>query len=199
MSAQLLFAFIVFSFSISIAPGAGNIALLSLSSRYGFVAVLPFIAGSALGVSIILVGSSLGLTNLLSSEPMLYTALKVLGTCYLLYLAWSISTLKLSDSETDKQTGFFSGTLVQILNPKAWVASLTLLTQFLPGQNRVLSDDAVIMAIFIAIGVSSMCIWAYCGSALNKLLTSPKYFLWVNRGLGASLGIVAIVMAGQSI
>ncbi len=37
MSAQLLAAFLLFAVSISLTPGAGNVALLGISSRYGFL------------------------------------------------------------------------------------------------------------------------------------------------------------------
>ena len=47
MSAQLMLAFLLFSISIGITPGAGNIALLGISSRYGFAATLPFVSGNA--------------------------------------------------------------------------------------------------------------------------------------------------------
>lgn len=54
MSAQLMTAFLLFAVSISMTPGAGNIALIGLSSRYGVSATLPFIVGNAVGVIAIL-------------------------------------------------------------------------------------------------------------------------------------------------
>lgn len=87
MSAQLMTAFLLFAVSISMTPGAGNIALIGLSSRYGVSATLPFIVGNAVGVIAILAGASVGLAGLLALYPTLYLALKWLGAAYLLYMA----------------------------------------------------------------------------------------------------------------
>lgn len=96
MSAQLMLAFLLFSISIGITPGAGNIALLGISSRYGFAATLPFVSGNAFGIVIILAGSSAGLVSLFTLYPEIYTVMKYLGAAYLLFMAWSIATWKLS-------------------------------------------------------------------------------------------------------
>uniref|UniRef100_UPI0012FFF92D LysE family translocator n=1 Tax=Vibrio splendidus TaxID=29497 RepID=UPI0012FFF92D len=104
MSSQLMLAFLLFSISIAITPGAGNIALLGISSRYGFAATLPFISGNAFGIIVVLAGSSVGLVSLFTLYPDLYSILKYAGAAYLLFMAWSIANMQIEESTTDNRS-----------------------------------------------------------------------------------------------
>ncbi|ANO35098.1 threonine transporter RhtB [Vibrio breoganii] len=197
MSSQLMLAFLLFSTSIAITPGAGNIALLGISSRYGFAATLPFISGNAFGIIIVLAGSSVGLVGLFSLYPELYTILKYAGAAYLLFMAWSIANLQIEESTTDKRSGFISGVLVQVLNPKGWIASLTVFSQFITPNADYLIQVVTIISGMVITGVPCMLVWAYCGTMLKKLLQSPKQMMIVNRCLGGSLALVVAFMLYQ--
>ncbi|MEZ8822968.1 LysE family translocator [Vibrio amylolyticus] len=197
MSSQLMLAFLLFSTSIAITPGAGNIALLGLSSRYGFTATLPFISGNAFGIIIVLAGSSVGLVSLFTLYPELYTILKYAGAAYLLFMAWSIANLQIEESSTDSRSGFLSGVLVQVLNPKGWIASLTVFSQFITPNADYLIQVVTIIGGMLITGVPCMLVWAYCGTMLKKLLQSPKQMLIVNRCLGGSLALVVAFMLYQ--
>jgi threonine/homoserine/homoserine lactone efflux protein len=197
MSSQLLLAFLLFSISIAITPGAGNIALLGLSSRYGFSATLPFLSGNVAGMIIVLAGSSAGLVSLFTLYPELYAILKYLGAAYLLFMAWSIANLQIEESSTDSRSGFVSGVLVQVLNPKGWIASLTVFSQFIiPNMDYLFQVLAIISGMVIT-GIPCMLLWAYSGTMLNKLLQSPKQIMVVNRCLGGSLALVVAFMLYQ--
>lgn len=197
MSSQLMLAFLLFSTSIAITPGAGNIALLGLSSRYGFTATLPFISGNAFGIIIVLGGSSVGLVGLFTLYPELYTILKYAGAAYLLFMAWSIANMQIEESSTDNRSGFMSGVLVQVLNPKGWIASLTVFSQFITPNADYMIQVVTIIAGMLITGIPCMLVWAYCGTMLKKLLQSPKQMMVVNRCLGGSLALVVAFMLYQ--
>ncbi|CAV19303.1 LysE family translocator [Vibrio sp. 10N.222.54.F12] len=197
MSSQLMLAFLLFSTSIAITPGAGNIALLGISSRYGFAATLPFISGNAVGIIIVLAGSSVGLVSLFTLYPDLYNILKYAGAAYLLFMAWSIANMQIEESTTDNRSGFMSGVLVQVLNPKGWIASLTVFSQFITPNADYLIQVVTIIAGMVITGVPCMLVWAYCGTMLKKLLQSPKQMMFVNRCLGGSLAMVVAFMLYQ--
>ncbi|CAH6798348.1 Transporter, LysE family [Vibrio chagasii] len=197
MSSQLMLAFLLFSTSIAITPGAGNIALLGISSRYGFAATLPFISGNAFGIIIVLAGSSVGLVSLFTLYPELYNILKYAGAAYLLFMAWSIANMQIEESTTDNRSGFVSGVLVQVLNPKGWIASLTVFSQFITPNADYQIQVVTIIAGMVITGVPCMLVWAYCGTMLKKLLQSPKQMMVVNRCLGGSLALVVAFMLYQ--
>ena len=197
MSAQLMTALLLFAVTISMTPGAGNVALIGLSSRYGFTATLPFVSGCTVGVIAILAGSSIGLVGLFSLYPDLYNLLKWLGAAYLLYMAWGIANTKLDDSSEVKRSWFVSGVLVQILNPKSWVASLTVFSQFISPTYHYLTQVVIIISVMVVTGVFGMLAWAYFGTVLNRLIQSPRKLAWVNRGFGGSLALVSVFVLVQ--
>ncbi|MCG9692320.1 LysE family translocator [Vibrio sp. Isolate22] len=197
MSAQLMLAFLLFSISIGITPGAGNIALLGISSRYGFAATLPFVSGNAFGIIIILAGSSAGLVSLFTLYPEIYTVMKYLGAAYLLFMAWSIANMEIEQEESVNRSGFMSGVLIQVLNPKGWIASLTVFSQFITTQADYLIQVVTITTIMVGTGVLCMLVWAYCGTMFQRLLQSPKQMVMVNRCLGGSLALVVAFMLYQ--
>ncbi|CAM3070584.1 LysE family translocator [Vibrio neptunius] len=197
MSAQLMTAFLLFAVSISMTPGAGNIALIGLSSRYGVSATLPFIVGNAVGVIAILTGASVGLAGLLALYPTLYLALKWLGAAYLLYMAWGIANMDLDNKASVKKSGFLSGIMVQILNPKGWVASITVFSQFVSPASNYVVQVVFIIGVMVITGVIGMLIWAYFGSMLTRFIESPRKMVAINRSFGASLAAVAIFLVIQ--
>jgi threonine/homoserine/homoserine lactone efflux protein len=197
MSAQLMTAFMLFAISISMTPGAGNIALIGLSGRYGVGATLPFIIGNAVGVIVILIGASVGVAGLLNLYPTLYLILKWLGAAYLLYMAWGIANMELDSDASVKKSGFFSGILVQILNPKSWVASITVFSQFVSPTGSYTAQVVFIISVMVVTGVIGMLVWAYFGSMLTRFIESPRKMVAINRCFGASLAVVALFVVSQ--
>ncbi|NRF64245.1 LysE family translocator [Vibrio coralliilyticus] len=199
MSAQLMTAFMLFAVSISMTPGAGNIALIGLSSRYGVGATLPFIVGNAVGVIAILAGASLGVAGLLNLYPTLYLVLKWLGAAYLLYMAWGIAHMELDSDTSVKKSGLLSGVLVQILNPKSWVASVTVFSQFVSPSSNYIAQVVFIIGVMVITGVIGMLVWAYFGSMMTRLINSPEKMVMVNRCFAGSLAAVAVFVVTQPI
>lgn len=194
MSVQIAVAFLLFATSMSITPGAGNLALLGISNRFGFAAALPFIAGTSFGVLIVFSG----LISLLTANPELYTALKYLGAAYLLYIAWGISQHSVAEQDrVEHSAGFGAGALIQVLNPKAWIAAMTVFSQFTDVSGNYLLQVSVIIVAFLVVTTLCTMVWAYFGAALKRLLKSSSQMLIVNRCLGLTLAATVVFMLSQ--
>ncbi|MCK6264670.1 LysE family translocator [Vibrio sp. ZSDE26] len=197
MTSQMLIAFLLFSISISMVPGAGNMVLLSISKRFGMSATYPFIAGNVVGFTSILLAASAGLVGVMTLYPSVFAVLKWLGTAYLVYLAWSIATMKVDENVESHRTGFTSGVLIQIFNPKGYIVSLTIFSQFI-SQNVAYAPQVALLTVIMALtGIVSMVFWAYLGTVLQRCIRSEKVTSVVNGLLGGSLAVVAILMAVQ--
>lgn len=195
MDIQTFTAFLLFSIAMSLTPGAGNVTLLSISNRHGFSTALPFVAGTNFGVLIVFVGASAGVVSLLTLYPQLYTLMKYAGAAYLLYIAWGMARFTLTEVQmTEKVSGFASGTLIQVLNPKAWIAAMTVFSQFTVASDNYFMQIAMITFIFVAVTTLCTLAWAYFGSVLKKLLKSPQQLLLVNRSLAMILVVSVVVM-----
>lgn len=192
-------AFFLFSVSMSITPGAGNLTLLGISNRFGFTAALPFVGGTALGVLVVFVGTSAGLLGVLTAMPEVYMAMKYLGAGYLLYLAWGIANTPLQQEPgTSQGAGMLSGAMIQILNPKAWIAAMTVFSQFMDTSNHQWTQASFIIFGFVMIMTLCTLGWAYFGAVLKRLLNSPRQMQVINRSLALTLALTVIYMLGQT-
>lgn len=199
MEPQIFMAFVVFSISMSLTPGAGNLMLLSISNRYGFLAALPFVIGTTLGVMFVFIGSSAGLYRLLLSSPELYIAVKYAGAAYLLYTAWGITKQEIAESqETERTSGVTSGILIQVLNPKAWIAAMTIFSQFTDATGDYVLQVSILIFIFVLVTALCTLVWAYSGTLLKHALKSTHQMLIVNRCLGLTLAATVVYMLCQS-
>ena len=87
MSQSLLLAFLVFVSVMFFTPGPNNIMLLSSGLTYGFRRTLPHMAGVMLGGAFMVGAVGLGLGAVFIAYPVLKTILKYAGAAYLIYLA----------------------------------------------------------------------------------------------------------------
>lgn len=96
--------------------------------------------GTGVGAAVFALLALLGLQALLLAVPMAYTALKIVGGFYLLWLAYKMirhsrETLtmgKVSMSEKSLRATFRDGLFTQLSNPKTAVVFASIFTAFLP-------------------------------------------------------------------
>ena len=69
-------------------PGPNTLSSMSNGSRLGFRRTLPYIFGIWAGFSIVSVACTLLCSTLDALIPAIRKPMLVLGTCYILYLAW---------------------------------------------------------------------------------------------------------------
>lgn len=105
---------------------------------YGYGTAL----GITLGVTVHLLYCALGLGFVISQSIILYSAIKYLGACYLIFIgiksiitkaaATSAASLPIASEGTDKSLarGIQEGFLCNLLNPKATVFFVSIISQF---------------------------------------------------------------------
>ena len=153
---ELFMPFLVMTMLIELTPGP-NMAWLALTSasegkRSGFAAV----AGIALGLAILAAASAIGLAELATRSPALFSLLRYAGVAYLLWLAWKTwagQDEPISDSISNKALGawFRHGLLLNVLNPKAAVFFITVLPAYIMQNAPVAPQTALLSASYVAI------------------------------------------------
>lgn len=197
MSVQVAVIFLVFSLSMALTPGAGNLTLMGIANRSGMRAGVPFIAGTLAGVLVIFAGAGLGVVELLERFPFLFTAMKYLGAAYLLYLAWQIAFSRpAAGGDCVSAPGFCAGAAVQLLNPKTWIAAVLAFSQFIDLTLDYMQQAIGITLIFTLTVMLSTVSWACLGAMLKRFLNSPRQMTVLNRGLGTSLALTVVMMLG---
>ena len=179
---NLLWALLVFVVVTLITPGPNNAMLMTTGLNFGFRRGQPHLWGVALGFAVMVLAVGLGLGAVFAAYPAVYTLLKFLGAAYLLYLAWQIATAgPIEDGgETDgRPITFLEAAAFQWLNPKGWVMAVGAVSAY-AGVAAFPLNMLLIAFLFGSLGILSSATWLGFGTALKRLLTSPRAVRVVN-------------------
>ncbi len=199
METSLLVALIIFTFVTSVTPGPNNMMLLASGAQFGFKRSLPHLFGIVIGVALLLSLVLLGLGALFQLYPALYDILKVLGSLYLLWLAWKISSAPTEQGKLQKFTKkaqplkCWQASLFQFINPKAWAMVIGSVSTFTLAGDLYLQSGLTIMLCFAVMGFIAISIWVWFGVVISKLLTTVKRQRIFNYSMGL-LTAATIVM-----
>lgn len=179
-------SFLIFAASQVGTPGPANMALMATGARYGLRAAWPFVAGVALGKQLIIWPMGLGLMELATSYPAVFSALKYISAAYILWLAWKVANLRLNTTDAqDRAPGFFAGLIVHPLNPKAWAMITAGFTNFVAPGTPPLEATAII----------ALCLLT-CQIVLHPVWTSAGAFIAARAaGTGAERTLMRILAA----
>ncbi|KAF0095779.1 MAG: putative amino acid efflux protein [Puniceicoccaceae bacterium 5H] len=176
--------FVYFMLVASLTPGPNNVMLTASGINFGYKRTLPHILGVVVGCALLLLLVVLGVGAAYHAYPPLQLILKVLGSCYLVYLAYRILTasgvgLKEEREHASRPIRFIEAFGFQFINPKAIVFFITAVN-ILPDE-RSLFERCLIAVI----GSSLVCMlsthtWTFFGKLLAKLFRNDRTRLIVN-------------------
>jgi len=192
MNLQAIVALMGFCFVSSITPGPNNLMLLTSGARFGFARTLPHLIGVSGGFTLMILLVGAGIKAIFDLVPFFQEALRGLSLVYLVYLAWKIANAPCSFGNEAEDRGrpmsFLQAALFQWVNPKAWAMAVTALTIYAPSRNPDLAL-LVTAAVFGAINLPCVGLWAAVGTRLRVILSSPRRHRLFN--LGAAILLVA--------
>ena len=186
MTNELLFALAGFAVATSITPGPNNLMLMASGANFGFRRTVPHLLGISIGHSLMIVLIGMGLIRMFETFPILHVAMKILSVAYLLYLAWKIASARAPEGGRDngRPMTFIQAAAFQWVNPKGWFMALTAITVYAPADSSM--AILVVAAIFAAINLPSVSVWALLGRQVRHLLTSAarlRAFNWTMAAL----------------
>lgn len=198
-----LWGFLAVAVLVTLAPGPDNLMVLSLGMARGRKAGVAFGLGCALGCLNHTLLAALGVSALIAASPVAFTALKILGGLYLVWLgvqairnARPASVAKALDEAPMKL--FAKGLIANAINPKVILFFLAFLPQFVDPTRGHAGWQIVQLGtlftletvlIFGAIG------W-FAGRLGERLARHPAVGTWLDRvagGIFVALGLRLIV------
>ncbi|RJF98013.1 LysE family translocator [Noviherbaspirillum saxi] len=167
----------LFAFVSSITPGPNNIMLTSSGILFGFQRSIPHMLGITVGFGVMLALCAAGIGSVILAVPAIHIVLKVLGSAYLLYLAWQLRSMAFRQDQqgSARPMSFFGAALFQFANPKAWVMAITGASAFLPLVQPVWFAILLFCTVFCAINLPCIGLWAGTGAALRRYLAQPQW------------------------
>ena len=193
MDVAELVVMLAFTLPISFLPGPNNLLSAAHSSRYGFKNSLPLISGMVIGWLIL--GAVVGYGALFIEENQnILNGLTYVGVLYIIYLSYHISTSHSVDNEkvSDKKLNIGTGIMLQVVNGKAFIHLLILMTTFGTVFGTTFTSKMIIVALNVGIKLIGWMGWGLFGSALKEKFSDEASGILINRLFGFSLFCVAI-------
>jgi threonine/homoserine/homoserine lactone efflux protein len=205
ISAEQIFAFLSAAVLITVSPGPDNLMVLGVGMSRGRAKGMAFGLGCALGCLTHTILATLGVSALIAASPMAFTALKVLGGVYLIWLGWGalrstggarVEGGALPDESLPRLFG--KGLFANSVNPKVVLFFLSFLPQFVVAGNGPVSWQTAQLGLLFTLQACVLFgLLGYFSGAIGKWINrNPRAGLWMDRVAGTifvGLGIRLIV------
>jgi threonine/homoserine/homoserine lactone efflux protein len=175
--------FVVAALALLVVPGPAVLYVVARSIHQGRRAGLASVLGIHVGTLVHIAAATLGLSALVVSSAVAFTAVKIAGALYLVGLGlWTLLSRR---AETDVALGgeanlrraFAQGIVVNVLNPKTALFFLAFLPQFVdPNAPHPALQIAFLGALFALLGLLTDSIWALAAGTAGGVLGRSKRF-----------------------
>ena len=202
MSLQSGISFFLAIFIFGITPGPGVFAILARAMVFGARACTMLAFGMTISDAIYLILACLGLAAVAHHWGELFTAIRILGAAYLLYLGWKMFTVRPSTGEMDRPavrgsgfSSFVQGFLISASNPKVILFYIAFLPTFmdlgaLTGRDIVIASTLTILALMLGLMlIATTAAWA------STRLKTPTAVRRLNRSAGSIMIAAGIYLA----
>jgi len=185
---------ILFGIATAFTPGPNNILSSYSGFNFGFKKTIPLMLGVILGWTTMLTVMASGLIIIFQKYIFLQSIIKILGTIFLIYLAYKIAFSSTNESENIKKPVLFFDTfLFQFINPKGVMVAMIAVSTFIDVQNNYLRDATIVIITYFFMAIFSVSSWCLLGKYLRKFATSKNFIRKFNYIMSFLL-IVCVIM-----
>ena len=132
--------------------------------------------GVAFGYTLMLTIVNFGLIAIFKTYPLIQQIIKIVGSAFLIYLAYKISFSGEKKSILNKNpVKFFDTFLFQFINPKAIIVATIMVSTFVNSNNNYISDSIWVIGVNFIFAWFSITFWTLLGKFLRKFATNDKF------------------------
>jgi threonine/homoserine/homoserine lactone efflux protein len=197
MTAAELSALLVLATATSFTPGPNTTLSTALAANRGLRGAWHFVLAVPVGWGLLFTLSAAGLGSLVVAVPTLRAAIVLMGVAYLVWLAkrlWGSSQLGQAHPSR-LNVSFVQGVLLQFLNIKAWMISLSIVAGWVAGHEDPWRRYLAILPLMLFFAFSSNFTYALMGSLLRHWLARGRRLLFFNRLMALALLLTAAWVA----
>jgi threonine/homoserine/homoserine lactone efflux protein len=207
MSFSIWLSFLGISLITTFSPGPAILLAMSNAGR-GVGKALTSSAGNALGIFLVSGAAMIGLGALLRTSMVMFTALKIIGALYLVYLGvrqWR-GAGKPAQAKADQPAQvtaskpaqlFREGLLVALTNPKSIIFFTALFPQFIQTSAPIVPQFFVLTLTFVGCALLAHATYILVARSARARLTAGKSLRVLQRASGAlfmSLGVALLAV-----
>jgi threonine/homoserine/homoserine lactone efflux protein len=194
---ELLLSLVTFAVIATASPGGATTLATASGMRFGLARSLPLLLGIAVGLASLVGVVAGGLGSLVMSWPALQFWLRLIGSFYLLWLAWSIGRRgapSTGSAQRERPIPFGGGFLLLWSNPKGWTMAVGAAGAYTALANDPVKLGLILAAVFGFCAIASLLLWCSGGQVMARLLKSERQWRAVNIALALLLAASIIPM-----
>ncbi|WP_067985757.1 LysE family translocator [Neptuniibacter pectenicola] len=199
MTLESALSFLIAVFIFGITPGPGVFAILARALVNGSAACFMLALGMTISDILYLVAACYGLAVIATNWSELFTVIRIVGACYLLYLGWKMWHAPLYLTQTGQEEksssgfmGFSQGFLISASNPKVILFYIAFLPTFMDLTALDNIDIALAALLTLISLMSGLMLIALFASRARRWFKSERAVKRLNRGAGS-------IMAGAGL
>ena len=182
-----IFLLIGISCSLGFTPGPNNAVASYSGFNFGIKKTIPSILGVWLGYTALVILINFVLISTFLKYPTIQDVIRLLGTFFLLYLAYKISfSTPSKEGKKVNPVKFIDTFIFQFLNPKGVMAAITLISKFVI-EDDYLTSSIIVIVVCSLTGLSSITTWAFFGKFLRNFATNNNFIKRFNYAMSLLL------------
>jgi threonine/homoserine/homoserine lactone efflux protein len=173
--------FVVAALALLIVPGPAVVYIVARSIHQGRRAGLVSVLGIHVGTLVHIAAATVGLSALVVSSAVAFTAVKIAGAVYLVGLGlWTLFARRAErevalGGEQNLRRAFAQGIVVNVLNPKTALFFLAFLPQFVdPDASHPAVQIAFLGVLFAFLGLVTDSLWALAAGTAGGVLRRSR-------------------------
>ncbi|WP_299390197.1 LysE family translocator [uncultured Gelidibacter sp.] len=202
---EALISFSVATLALAISPGPDNIYVLTQSLINGTKSGIATTAGLISGCIVHTTLLAFGISAIITTSETLFYGIKVLGACYLLFLAYKVyqsddAILLTTDAPKKSYWELFkTGVIMNLLNPKVMIFFLAFFPGFLWDKDgNTVTQFYVLGIVFMVVSFLTFSSIAVMAGRISNIIVEKKgvgvFLKWLQIlvFVGIALYIIAV-------
>jgi len=199
MSPETWALFVPAAFALNMYPGPNNVLAMTNGARYGFGTALLASAGRFPPFAGFVLGAAVGLGAALAASAEFFTAIKIAGAIYLVWLGLKMvldGASDLSEAEGSSRLAALARRefLTAITNPKAMLVFTAFFAPFVDPTQPAFGQILQLGAAALALEAVAVALYAFAGSRLERFVRDARRLALVNRISGTALIVAGALL-----
>ncbi len=152
-------SFLIYCIIVTFTPGPTNIVILSTVHNFGAKKAMEYTYGATIAFGLLLVISAMLNSMLIEIIPKILIVMQIIGSVYMFYLAYQIYKMDTSNPTINQSGTFTSGFLMQFLNPKVVLFTMTVIPSFIMPHYTAMPAVAISVLAITLIGFLAFITW----------------------------------------
>jgi threonine/homoserine/homoserine lactone efflux protein len=179
MSIELYAAYLAACIVIILVPGPTVTLIIASSMRHGTRAGLLNVAGTQVGIAIMIAIAGVGLTTIIEAMGHWFEWVRLIGAAYLIWMGWqmirSSGRIEAGEAPVAPRGGFFlQGLLVAVSNPKTLIFFGAFLPQFIDPAGNYAAQIALMGMTALVFAAMSDSAYAVVGGRAGRMLSAKR-------------------------